>query len=151
MNLALRKRHLYTWIVIAILLPVGMFVAFQAIPTTTISNQQLVFSQSAIEKVAPIQSSDCCDFALINGGLGQKKLQIEVKKAIEYPSVLVYQTAKLDDPIEQGTLLGQLTTQNLYQFDLAPNTSGQYNFAIQLYDGIKKSIIQKVELKTAKR
>lgn len=139
MTRALRKRHLLIWCFLAILLPLGFVSAYLAIPEKVIDNTE---TRKIDEPLPKIFMSKDSEFLKINirKTINQKKQQLEIiiKKPLEAPCNLVYFSNS--EFIENGVLLGILSSKGVYRFDLTNQEPIKNKASVFIYDNIKKQI-----------
>ncbi len=138
---SLRNRHFYTWILLAFVLPIGLFMALKALPETyfgdTISHERP--SELSLTEL----SED--DFVKVSGLEDPQNsgLEITLNRALTVPAALVY-LASAADTIDSEEILGKLDSQNTYYFRVGTgNIRGKY---LLFYDPVNKVIFHKVAL-----
>ena len=103
MILAQRKRHLYTWVVLGLLLPLGFGLSWQVIP------------QDKIE--IPAKHMEFISVEYSHHG-GDAILEIQIRKPLAAPGLLVLLGKKSNSHPESAILIGQINGMGLYKFQL---------------------------------
>ena len=135
----LRKRHLQIWALWAVLIPVGIIVAWMAVPKKV--EQELL--QQPAKNVLPvlIKSIDTKNYtANLNANDDRTQYQLEWinKETSTHPSSLIYKINQTENE-----LIGRVEPKGVYYFNLAKDSTGTYNFI--LYDIIKKETIDSLK------
>lgn len=144
----LRKRHLFTWIFLAILLPIGFLAAISVIPVKDVSKQPLNFDTSRLlEPVVAEHSTPAFHFRFRSPtDTVLKQLEVQVKETIDQPSAFVYLSNTTTSSIDQAELVGSLAARGTYLFDLDTALNIQTVQTIFLYDKIKNEVFYKGSL-----
>ena len=132
MNSRQRNIHKWTWILIAVLIPVTGFLALKSISVVsaersahfTTNEDRSFFWTDNMELAAKVESEESV-------------LAIKLHKPLKSASTLVY---SLDGNGNKGQLLGQLNGTGEYWFQLSERPDG-----IVLYDMLKEVEIEKLE------
>jgi len=161
----LRKRHLQIWILWAILIPVGIIVAWMAVPNKVtqdfnrISNSAPTLPQQTIERDTIIASIDKKDYrvnilmpkTIVGEIRWEYKLKLEFinKKTLRTPSLLIYEVTAPGENIDKQELLGRIENKatQYFQFKIQDIISLHKEQFI-LYDIITKQTIDSINIKT---
>lgn len=144
----LRKRHRYTWSILAVLLPLGFVLAFLTIPEQKMDSKNLGFGQpeALVDVVKRVEGR------LINANIRktanqpQVQLEIMVMHPIKSPAATVHLS---DRPVESdadGQFIGQLGPKGVYRFNLDSVQSQYSSFYLLIYDPIKDQPIERISL-----
>ena len=136
---SLRKRHLYTWVFMAVLLPIGFFMAYTVIPPAVFEDKPVirganeVFDQ-LLKKIESEQPS--MTVSLRTNGLIQQ-LEIDLQESIASPAPFVYVGEVPSVDVSQARVAGPLGGKGVQYFalDSLPVKS------ILIYDQIKKETL----------
>ena len=144
----LRKRHLLTWILLAILLPIGFIAAFWTIPKEQSISQELQFgAPEAFSTLLQANETDDLKVQLRENPANQlKQVEIEVKQPLGRTSALVYLANSNIQKTEEGQLLNQLGSVGMYRIELDSALSAQTTFHFLFYDKIKEEVFDKIQL-----
>ena len=142
----LRKRHLQIWTTLAVLLPVGIVMAYINVPGKITSD---IF-QPAKETVLPkvIHSVEKKSFAVAirtNDDQSQWQLEWINKEASVYPSALIYKVNNEKQVLQDAELIGRIESRGTYYFPLRIDSTRQFQFI--LYDIIHRQQIDFINLK----
>lgn len=132
---SLRKRHLYTWISLMVLLPIGFFMAYSVIPPAIFEDKPVrganeVFDQ-LLKKIENEQPS--MTVSLRSNGTDQQ-LVIDLRESIASPAPFVYISEGTSSEVAETRVAGPLGGKGVQVFtlDSLPVKS------ILIYDQIKK-------------
>lgn len=143
MNRKQRITHFYTWILLAVLLPLLMLIARLATP---LQPTQILF-----------QPSDSSDLKLLPVVAGHRKAagydvylrcsqdsvkwQLEWinKQELKFPTAAVYKVPRGEINVSNSELIGRIEARGLYHFPLRRDSTNQYHF--MLYDFIHNKVI----------
>jgi hypothetical protein len=154
----LRKRHLQIWILLAVLLPVGIFIGWLAVPEKVTqdldwpinSTPQLPGPTLSVNKM--IDSVENQNYKIsIRGDSSETLLllEFETKKDIVTPSLLLYQVIDpTTNDIDKQELIGRIQGDRPHYFSFQRNTNSNNKYI--LYDFIKKQIIDSLIFKTSR-
>lgn len=148
----LRKRHLQIWILWAVLLPVGIIVAYMAVPKKV---TQELLQQGTVKRTRDlIFSFEKPDFRVNLYYDSVSQLEFINKKKSSIPSLLLYRVIDSNtNNIDKQELLGRIQEEGSHNFrlklDYNPNGEPRfyYNGKFLLYDIIKKQVIDSIIIK----
>jgi hypothetical protein len=147
----LRKRHLQIWILLAILLPVGILIAWISIPKEAKDKLLEPPSVRALPKVLAYADNDNYTVR-IRSNSDTSQLQVEWinKKTLIYPTATIYKMPLHDTSIALGRLVGRIEARGNYYFkvDSTFNAAKDSAYQLILYDFIHKQIIDSITFKT---
>lgn len=145
---SLRKRHLLTWALLAILLPIGFITAFWAIPQEQSIAQELQFDvPEAFSTLLQSNETENLKVQLRESPSNRlKQVEIEVKQPLGRTSALVYLADSNIQTAEEGQLLNQLGAVGVYRITLDSTLSAQTAFHFLFYDKIKGEVFDKIQL-----
>jgi hypothetical protein len=148
MILSLRKRHRMIWLLLAILLPIGVVVAWLAKPDADLAigtypfetalsgspvGETVAFSHGTIQLVAQPATR-------------LQTLVFQIEKPLDQPGVAVYVSDQpLKDP-KKGTSLGILGSKGPTYFKLDTSTVNWSQMHALLFDPIRKQTLQTIQL-----
>ena len=139
----LRKRHLQIWTLWALLIPIGVVVAWMAVPEKPI--QELL--QQPGNKMLPVltKSIERANYR-VNLKANEDKTQYQLewinKEGSTMASSLIY---KISQP--ENELVGRVESRGVYHFNLAMDSAHTYHFI--LYDIIKQQTIDSLNFSAA--
>lgn len=148
----LRKRHLQTWSVLALLLPAGIVFAWLSIP-----NQQPVkLLQAPPTELLPVikQTSDLRNYMIrIRSNQENTAWQLEWKNKtiLTVPSAVIYIMVREKNPEnsfdpEKAVLVGRIESVGDYFFPITVNQAGFKESDLVLYDFIHEKIIDRITI-----
>lgn len=144
----LRKRHRYTWFVLAILLPLGYILSFVSIPEAPIDERN--FGLDQVEAKGEVIKSSTGDNVRINlrgeAGKQARQLEIVVLQPLKSAAASVYLNSQPLDNAGSDFLIGQLGPKGDYRFDLDSLQSQYPGFHLLIYDHIKQKTIEQISL-----
>ena len=145
---ALRKRHRYTWVGLAILLPLGFILAFISIPDKQIESINLEIGQVvALPDVVKSKAGTNVNITIRKApDKSEQQLEIVVMHPLKSPAASVYLSAQPFDQAAGGQLIGQLGPKGVYRFNLDSVQSQYSNFYLLVYDHIKAQTIEQLNL-----
>ena len=149
MILPLRKRHLYIWIVLGILLPVGYFTAYMSMPGYPAeSKEELNFGiVAALPNVVATQTTNSLEVNLRDGNASsQKQLENKVNRPVKNPAATIYLGQQQIERPEQGVLLGLVGPVGTQRINLDSTLSSYSSYHLLIYDPIQKEIIEQISL-----
>ena len=129
-----RRIHKYIWLIMALILPVLVFMSVRHLNLESRTAQQS--SDAELTPNALIVEQDWIKTAIVDTEDGNT-LHLRLKKPLKHPSALVY---TLNDNGQKGELLGQLQGIGDYEFTMKSSFEG-----ILIYDAIKGVEIEKLE------
>lgn len=141
----LRKRHLQTWSLLALLLPAGILASVLVRPRPAAG----YLLQPANEEILPvvireIKKEDYC--VRLRGHTMNTPQQLEWinTTVLRHPTALIYQTEPGNIEISNAKLIGRIEARGSYRFRLTADSKRNYHFI--LYDFIKEELIDSVDL-----
>lgn len=140
----LRKRHLQTWSLLALLLPAGILASILVRPRPAAG----ILVQPAKEEILPVVAGEIIkkDFTVRLRGLtitAPQQLEWINTAVLHYPTAVIYQTRPGNTDISRATLIGRIEARGSYRFRLTADSIGNYHFI--LYDFIKEELIDSVD------
>ncbi len=149
----LRKRHLQIWALWAILIPVGIIVAWMAVPRKV--TQELLQEETlrtTYDTIASVEKANYTVNILLDLDL---HLEFINKRGLRTPSMLLYQIIDSStDNIDKQELIGRIQKKGSQffplkmQWKLFGDSEYYYNGKFILYDIVKKQVIDSVIFKT---
>lgn len=145
----LRKRHLQIWALWAVLIPVGIIVAWMAVPKKV--TQELLYKDAVpIGSPASGEAFENNYSLLIryDTSMNQYKtyLQFENRYKLKTPPLLIYKmTDSIANTIDKQLLLGRIDKEGSQFF---PLDTFIYNDRFILYDFLHKKIIDTITVKS---
>lgn len=145
---SLRKRHRYTWIGLAFLLPIGFVLAFISIPEKIVDSNGLDFGQAeALVDVVKSKDGNTFNVKLRTGAdKGMQQIEVEVVQPLKSAAASVYLHSQALDQPNGGQLIGQLGPKGVYRFDLDTLQSKFSTVHLLIYDHIKGQAIEQISL-----
>jgi hypothetical protein len=143
MIIQLRRRHYYTWLILAILLPFGLLWAYFYIP----ESKNDTFSRNNVAAFLTIISSKQTDDLKVNLRENPEgKLQIEV--IILQPLIGAANQLFVSNSAEKSNhiLLGSLGSKGIYRFPMPENYVKKSKIYLEIFDVIKKKGVEKIVL-----
>ena len=141
MNKKLRRAHRISWSFLAVLLPVGLVLAWLVIPNQS-GIQEL---QKPREKLLPVvvQTRDKKDYEVrLRRDEENWQLEWQIKWPLDYPSAVIYQ---LKPRINDTILIGRIEARGQYLFPVKDEGGSAFHFI--LYDFIRDQIIDSINFK----
>lgn len=144
MTPALIKHHRTAWFFLLGFLPVLFLAAIAVLPETKPTPAPIDDQPAALPAV--LKSGETKQFAARLRGAGneERQLEIEVLRPLTNASALVYLTNEAPSKPQDGILLGILSSQNIYRFNIGENGGPQP--IIVVFDPIKNLVIQTIKL-----
>ncbi len=138
----LRNRHFRTWIILAVLLPLGFVAALLAIPKDKfgeiISHQRP--QNASVEKLS---EDDLVSISILKGA-DNPGVEITLKQALRVPGASIFLATDDSDDINLAQMLGQIDSRNTYYFSTNGEVvHGQY---LLFYDPINRTVFHKIAL-----
>jgi hypothetical protein len=135
----LRKRHLQIWTVWAVLIPIGIIVAWMAVPEKP--TQELL--QEPGNELLPVlvKSVERSNYRVnlkVNADKTQYQLEWINKVGSTMPSSLIYKISQTENE-----LIGRVESRGVYHFSLAKDTANTYHFI--LHDIIRQQTIDSLK------
>lgn len=169
----LRKRHLQTWIAIAVLLPVGIIFSWLAIPNPV---PVKILSASTVELLPVIQAKKETNQYCINIRSNSEKtnwqLEWKNKQALTVPSAVIYRASlefhSQPSPPSGGSvaseggvsrsfipnnsqLIGRIESRGDYVFPLKYDTTESKELSFLIYDFIHDKTVDYITFKILRR
>ena len=151
---SLRKRHLQIWALLAVLIPVGIIVAWIALPKKV--TQELLQEPQTNKRVV-IDKGDLGDFSfrILTDNLPESStmyLEFTQKKELKTPSLLIYQVVTPDEKdLDKQLLLGRIGSKGSQLFALDPRFTDWsvrkwygYKAKFVLYDFVSKNVTDSI-------
>ncbi|MFA8436340.1 MAG: hypothetical protein ACEPOZ_17655 [Marinifilaceae bacterium] len=148
MNQAQRKRHLISWLLLALLLPIGFAAAIWVIPQPI--HQEEIFRKypEALPEVISWKSSDNLVAALrADTEREDYQLEIIVTKPFQHPNILVYLYTNAGDNPENQILLGSLNSKGSMRFPIPLEKLHEARATVGFYDPYGKVLISIIQFK----
>ena len=156
----LRKRHLQIWILWAVLLPVGIIVAWMAVPEKV--TQQLLQNPQAYTTLMEVDKIKSKNYTIkiltdsVNRNTSKLYLEFINEKELAVPSLLIYQIIYPNEKsIDKQLLLGRVESKGstVFPLDFAASdpiirNSAGFIAKFLLYDFIDKKAIDTIAVKT---
>jgi hypothetical protein len=152
---SLRKRHLQIWTLWAVLIPVGIIVAWLSVPKKV--TQELLQEPQTNKGIVVITKGDLNDysFRILTDSLPESSntyLEFTQKKELKTPSLLIYQVVTSDEKdLDKQLLLGRIGSKGSQLFALDPRFSNYnvrkwngYKAKFVLYDFVSKHVIDSI-------
>lgn len=135
----LRKRHVFTWVVLALLIPVLIVLAYTNVRKMPVQDFSTVQAQALTELIGNTQGN----YVLVNIRKQEAKHQVEavILKPIQAANTML-QLKSGNKNID----LGRLGSKGIYRFDLPKNISVSGSMEVVVYDQIKKVEIEKINI-----
>jgi len=138
----LRRIHLRTWSLFAVLLPVGIISAWLSVPSLPAYKLfQPVQAEPLPVVVRTIKTED--HIINLRSDASHHSYQLEWINitALSAPSALIYRTKNNGD-VENAEIIGRIDPRGLYRFSLKNDTTGNSHFVV--YDIIHHRVIEKI-------
>ncbi|MEZ4830218.1 MAG: hypothetical protein R3C61_28625 [Bacteroidia bacterium] len=165
MTPALRKRHFFSWVVLAIAVPLGFYLAILAIPPIPRNPdiprlvakplEELVRQSetypSGVSATLRSQTRSMVESGTDNGLPEMKdtsfQVEISVSQPFRAPSVLVYLSLTPGSKSVDGRLLlGRLDTTGEYRFNLDQLSAAPEAMYLIFYDDFHDKILEEIKL-----
>ncbi|HRI21021.1 MAG TPA: hypothetical protein PLA68_08700 [Panacibacter sp.] len=148
---SLRRRHLQTWIILAIILPVGIVIAWISIPEQAKDKLLQPAAAKALPNVLAFKENDNYTVRIrSNNDTSQLQLEWINKKTLTYPTATIYRTLNnMEDDIDHAALVGRIEARGTYYF-LFANGKDQIQifkptgFHFFVYDFIHQKVIDSI-------
>lgn len=127
-----RKAHRYIWLLLILLVP--LLIIFS---TKDLNLTHLDTTTSAKPKISKDTLIKVVENELIKASLYSNSIEIILKSTLKNASSIVYETDSKGNKIR---IIGQLNTSGIYNFKLETQPK-----SILVYDGLKESVITKLE------
>lgn len=145
----LRKRHLGMWGILAVIIPVGFYLAIQAIPMENPINEQVINKTELVKLPDLIATHEWGGSKFELRGLGDSLRQLIVLPTIEptYPSAVIYASANPPKQDDHPRLIGSLEGKGKHQMTQLPKEWGHMNtLRIVVQDVLKNNVITEFDL-----
>lgn len=141
----LRKRHLQIWIAWAILLPVGIWVAYTSVekPATTQLLQPPAGSTLPV-LMKFIEKENYTISLLGNVDSSQLQLQWVNKKVLTAPTATIYKVVANSKDLTGAILLGRIEAKGTYYFP-ADSSFLREKWDLVVYDFIHKEVLETIK------
>ncbi|CAN5834976.1 hypothetical protein BH10BAC2_BH10BAC2_22290 [soil metagenome] len=143
----LRKRHLQIWTVLAVLLPVGIAVAWLSIPTEAKDKLLQPASAQVLPNVLASAEKDSYTVHIrSNSDTSQFQLEWINKKTLIYPTATIYKASPNGGDLEGASLIGRIEARGNYYFmlDSTFQLNNASTYQLVLYDFIHEQIIDTI-------
>ena len=145
----LRKRHLQIWILLAILLPAGIVIAWRSVPVQP--TQQLLQPGTFMPLPVVLKLSDKQNYTVaIRSNRKGTQLQLEWinKTVLQYPTATIYAGVGIDD-FAKAKLIGRIEARGNWYFALDSTFSAKSGNTdhFTLYDFIHHQVIDTINCK----
>lgn len=138
----LRNRHFYTWVVLAVLLPVGFILAWRAIPQP-LFGEIITHRRPSQAQMVELSEDELVKVNVL-GNAENPGLEIILKRPLTVPGASIYLAPDASEDINVAQLLGQLDSKNTYYFGTGVEIKeGQL---LLFYDPINKEVFHKIPL-----
>jgi hypothetical protein len=141
----LRKKHLFAWRLMAILLPAGIIVAWLSVPKQV--PQSLLQPGTEIPLPVVIKTGQKENYSIsIRSNENGSKFQLEWinKNILQYPTATIYAGNEIKD-VSKAKLIGRIEARGNWYFPLDSACKNENHFI--LYDFIHQQVIDTINLK----
>lgn len=139
--------HLRIWSILAILLPLGIISAWLVIPKPVTDKLLQPIQSKALPNILASAVKDAYTLRIrCNSDTSELQLEWSNKKTLTYPTATIYKTAKGNNDITKGALIGRIEARGDYYFKL-DSAFTPINFSgnqLVLYDFIHQKIIDSI-------
>jgi radical SAM superfamily enzyme YgiQ (UPF0313 family) len=136
---SLRKRHLYTWVFLAVLLPIVFFMAYSVNPSAVFEDNFSIGEGDEVfeQVVKQLESDDPLMKVSLRTNGTEQQLEIDLRESIVSPAPSVYISEVPSVDVSQARVAGPLGGKGVQYFalDSLPVKS------ILIYDEIKKETL----------
>jgi hypothetical protein len=140
----LRKRHVQIWMALSLLLPAGIIGAWLVKPQPV---KDHLLQPPALQILPVLLKTSVLNNYTINiktnADTTQWQLEWENKKALTFPSALIYKIKEDQKNIEDGEIIGRIDGRGIYHFPLKKDSINN-GFHFVLYDIIHHQIIDRI-------
>jgi len=147
----LRKRHLQIWTTLAVLIPLGIILAWIAIPKQAKDKLLQPASTQAFPNVLASAEKDNYTVRVrSNNDTSQLQLEWINKKTLTYPTATIYWTTNdMKDDIDSASLIGRIEARGTYYFLFANNKDqiqivAPKGFHFFVYDFIHQKVMDTI-------
>lgn len=131
MTLGQRKIHKFTWLLIAIAIPILIFFSIKNLNFSEIKEDINVVNQVSKRNALKVAENE-----IVKASLFDNSIEIILKTPLKRASIVVY---AINEKGLKGTVLGQISTVGIYVFKTKGKTKG-----IVIFDKIKEVEITKL-------
>ena len=146
----LRRRHLFIWILWAILIPLGLVAAFSVVEEQKIPfEQQTLYSSPNYSTETPIAGNVGRDisWSLWKGeDSTQLRVFAEIHTPLTHPAAFVYVVPTLEAPLSSADVVGKLGPVGTYEFTFNKDWLSDQGVCFVVHDPIKSQTIHTVEI-----
>jgi hypothetical protein len=144
MIIQLRRRHYYTWLSLAVLLPIDFVWAYLNIPQTPSDG----FQKTAVVAYPNLIKSK--ETASLKANLRQNteggyQIELTVLQPLVGAANQLYLSTTSDKPLQ--TVLGALGNRGTYYFSLPNTVTSQTALILTVYDAIKRKQLEQIVFK----
>jgi hypothetical protein len=152
MIIQLRRRHYYTWLSIAVLLPIGFVWGYLNVPKTSSDGfhktavaayPNLIKSQETTALKANLRQNIANPDSL--GTEGGYQIELTVLKPLVGAANQLYLSTTPDKPLQ--TVLGAVGNRGTYYFSLPNTVTSESALILTVYDVIKRKQLEQIGLK----
>lgn len=144
MIIQLRRRHYYTWLSIAVLLPIGFVWAYLNIPEPS-SDGFHQMAAAAYPKLVKSQEKTAFKANLRQNTEGGYQVELTVLKPLIGAANQLYVSTTADKPLQ--IVLGAVGNRGTYYFSLPNNIMSASDLTLTVYDVIKQKQTEQIILK----
>lgn len=139
MIVKLRKRHFYTWAILAIAIPVMVVLAYGSVRTN--ATQSLVTKPDVA--FSNVVANSQGQYLLLNlrEQQGQYQVEVTVLKPIQAANTMLQIQSG-----DKNLSLGRLESTGLYRFKIPENVVLKGQIQFRVFDEIKKTEIEKINI-----
>lgn len=139
MIVKLRKRHFYTWVVLALATPVMIILAYTNVRSISPDDYKLEQAEAFAEVIGTSQS----EHLLLN--LRKQGVQYQMEAVILKP-IQAANTMLQMKLGQKDVVLGRLGSKGLYRFNVPDNVPINKELQVSVFDQIKKVEIEKINI-----
>lgn len=143
MIIQLRRRHYYTWLILAILLPFGLILAYFNIPDVKNDNFSRV-TLAVFTKIIANQQTKDLKINLRENSEGKLQIEVIILQPLIGAANHLYLSNSTERPRE--ILLGSLASKGIYRFQVPNNFSNRQTIYLEIFDIFKKKVIETIKL-----
>ncbi|WP_422105955.1 hypothetical protein [Winogradskyella sp.] len=126
-----RKAHKFIWLVLAVAIPIFMFITIKNLDFNRSDDNDITAVKTLNEKFIKTAEND-----LIKVNVYKKYIEVILKSPLKHASSVVYATSNQG---KKGQALGQLTTVGIYKFNITDVPTG-----LLVYNPLKELEITKL-------
>lgn len=148
MTKSLRSWHFSIWLVLAILLPISIIIAWWAIPITPI----VMLPERKKMEILPLklQSQETPQHIVTIRANADKtilQLQWKNKTALTVPSAIIYLQQNEEKDITNSLMVGRIEARGEYNFPIKKDEFGNNEIRLVVYDFIHGVVIERLTFK----